>query len=381
MKKSREIVGLPVVDLLAGSSVGRVHSLIIDPQTRHVAALEVGERTLLKTNIELIPFSQLRNIGNDAITVISTETSSQSDKAATLENLAENQLSGTRVVTVDGTFAGTVEDFSFSPTDGKLAELFIIQEKPRSHLACPVTVVETFGRDFIVVNENYQTAVRKIIPPHPNNTPQHLVQTLESKAIDFALGREVRQEVLGENGDLIIRQGEAVTAENIALAREKNRLPQLLFAAGVGELLDGLDFTREKLDAGSKKIMDAWQNLRGRSQVWLSRKLDDDLGSTTTELRDLWQQVQGKLSQSGRELEDATRKQVRSYVLGKTLANPVYDPEGTLLGGRGDLVTEEMRSKAETAGRLPQLFLSATTGDVQNVLEPIKKQIRNMLRE
>ena len=207
------------------------------------------------------------------------------------------------------------------------------------------------------------------------------MQTLESKAVDFALGRQVRQEVLDEAGSPIVRKGDTVTPEAVALAREKNRLPQLLFAAGVGELLDGLDFTREKLDAGSKKIMEAWQNLRGRSQVWLSRKLDDDLGSTTTELRDLWQQVQSRLSQGGRDLENATREQVHSYVLGKKLAQPVFDQEGTLLGGRGDPVTEEMYTKAETAGRLPQLFLAAAAGDVQSVLTPIVKQIRNILGE
>jgi hypothetical protein len=40
-----------------------------------------------------------------------------------------------------------------------------------------------------------------------------------------------------------------------------------------------------------------------------------------------------------------------------------------------------MYTKAETAGRLPQLFLAAAAGDVQSVLTPIVKQIRNILGE
>ena len=376
MKKSRDIIGLPVVDVCAGISLGRAASLIINPQQRRVEALEVEERTLLKANSQLIPFNQIRSIGSDAITVLNREVSQLWDETAAHNNLRQSKLPGTKVITADGNLVGTVEDFSFYPTDGALTEFFIMQEKQRSLLVCPVTVIETIGSDFIVVSENYLTEAQPA-----NISPHNLVQTLESKAVDFALGRQVRQEVLDEAGSPIVRKGDTVTPEAVALAREKNRLPQLLFAAGVGELLDGLDFTREKLDAGSKKIMEAWQNLRGRSQVWLSRKLDDDLGSTTTELRDLWQQVQSRLSQGGRDLENATRDQVHSYVLGKKLAQPVFDQEGTLLGGRGDPVTEEMYTKAETAGRLPQLFLAAAAGDVQSVLTPIVKQIRNILGE
>ncbi|MGI6659153.1 MAG: PRC-barrel domain-containing protein [Dethiobacteraceae bacterium] len=376
MKKSRDIIGLPVVDVCAGISLGRAASLIINPQQRRVEALEVEERTLLKANSQLIPFNQIRSIGSDAITVLNREVSQLWDETAAHNNLRQSKLPGTKVITADGNLVGTVEDFSFYPTDGALTEFFIMQEKQRSLLVCPVTVIETIGSDFIVVSENYLTEAQPA-----NISPHNLVQTLESKAVDFALGRQVRQEVLDEAGSPIVRKGDTVTPEAVALAREKNRLPQLLFAAGVGELLDGLDFTREKLDAGSKKIMEAWQNLRGRSQVWLSRKLDDDLGSTTTELRDLWQQVQSRLSQGGRDLENATREQVHSYVLGKKLAQPVFDQEGTLLGGRGDPVTEEMYTKAETAGRLPQLFLAAAAGDVQSVLTPIVKQIRNILGE
>ena len=55
MKKSRDIIGLPVVDVCAGISLGRAASLIINPQQRRVEALEVEERTLLKANSQLIP--------------------------------------------------------------------------------------------------------------------------------------------------------------------------------------------------------------------------------------------------------------------------------------------------------------------------------------
>lgn len=72
---------------------------------------------------------------------------------------------------------------------------------------------------------------------------------------------------------------------------------------------------------------------------------------------------------------------MHGYVLGKTLSQPVYEQDGILIGGRGDLVTEQMRDSAEAAGRLPQLFLSAMAGEVQAALEPIKKQLKDILNK
>lgn len=380
MKKSREIVGLPVIELEEGYALGRVIDLLINPIKRHVEALEVGERTLIKTKTETIPFTQLYSIGKDAVTVSAANSTPKNQNTPENIMFSENLLN-TQVATVDGKFIGSMEEFSFNPADGTLQEVFITTEKPYQQLALPITAIKTFGRDFIIVSEDYTVHARQVEQTANNLTAHSFVRSLESKAIDFALGREVKQDVLDDNGNFIIQKGEKVTNDTIAIARNEGRLPQLLFAAGVGELLEGIDFTREKLDTGSKKLMDAWHKFRGRSQDWLNRKLDEDMNGTTAELRELWLQTHSKLIQGSREIEDITRDKIRAYVLGKKMANPVYDQDGALLGGRGDVVTEEIIEKAEVAGRLPQLFLSATASEVQRALNPIISQIRTILGE
>ncbi|NLZ39086.1 MAG: hypothetical protein GX893_05700 [Firmicutes bacterium] len=380
MRKSREIIGLPVIDLQEGSSLGRVVGLLINPVKRQVEALEVGERNLLNTKTKTLPFTWLYSIGNDAVTV--TTADSMQGTQNTPENIIPSEsLLKTQVVTVDGSFIGSIKEFSFNPEDGTLQEIFLVAEKSHLQLALPVTAVKTFGRDFLLVNEDYSANTRQVEQTTNNFNAHSFVKSLESKAVDFALGREVKQDVIDDEGNFIIQKGEKVTNKTIANARSKGRLPQLLFAAGVGELLEGIDFTREKLDAGNKKLMEAWHKFRGRSQEWLNRKLDDDMNETTAELRELWLQIHEKLIQGGREIEDATRERIRSYVLGKKMANPVFDQDGALLGGRGDLVTEELINKAEAVGRLPQLFLSVSTGEVQRTIRPLIGQIRAILGE
>jgi uncharacterized protein YrrD len=381
MKKSRDVVGLPVIDLAEGKSLGRVHSLIVNPATRRVEAMEVGERTLLKTKTEVIPFGKLRSIGNDAVTLLDFQAEESPEAPPEMEALLERKLIGSRLVTEDGSLAGTIEDFSFNVADGALVELFVTGEKTKTYLALPLDTIHSFGRDFIIIREDYLSAAREIDTASAERSGRQIVHTLEVKAIEFSLGREAGQDVLDDNGEPIIRKGEKVTSEIIDLARQKNRLTQLLIAAGVGELLEGVDFTREKLDAGSKRLLDAWQNLRGRSHEWLSKRLEDDRPSPTGELRELWYQLQGRLAQGSREIEDSTRAKIREYVVGKKLAHPVYNKEGSLIGARGDVVTTEMRDSTEAAERLPQLFLSAAAGDVQMALDPIKQQIKDVLGE
>ncbi|MDW7650692.1 MAG: PRC-barrel domain-containing protein [Bacillota bacterium] len=381
MKKSREVMGLPVVDLSEGKSLGRVYNLVVNPAARRVEALEVGERTLLKAKTQLVPFAKLRSIGSDAVTITDNAAIDDADEHPELASFLERKLVGSRIVTVDGTSAGIVSDFSFDPANGILADLFLSTGQGRTQLMLPVSSVENFGRDFIIIKEDYLAEARETDAPPVPPSGQQIAHSLEVKAIEFAIGREAGQDVLDGKGEPVVRKGQTVTTEIIDLAREKNRLTQVLIAAGVGELLEGIDFTREKLDAGSKRLIDAWHTLRGRSHEWLSRRLDDDRPSPTGELRELWYQLQGKLEQGGRELEEQTMQSMRNYVVGKTLAHPVYSREGTLLAGRGDIVTEMVRDNAEEAGRLQQLFLSAAAADVQMALDPIKKQIKDILGE
>ncbi len=377
MKRSREVIGLPVVELREGKSLGRVHGLLVNPAGRRVAALEVGERTLLKTKCELVTYDLIRSIGPDAVTLHSFTAGAE--PCETTPDLADKKLAGSRVVTTDGTLAGAVEDFIFNEASGAIAELVITMEKTKHSLLLPVEVVENFGKDFIIVREDFREKAKEVSPGE--RPAKQLVQSLEQKIIELALEREAGQDVTDEQGGLVIRKGDKVSPEVIDRARETNRLAHVLIAAGLGEVLEGLDFTREKLDAGSKKLLEALQHLR-ESPLWpLARRTGEDRQGPTGELRDLWHELQGKIARGGRELEDTTRDKIRQYVLNKALAYHVYDNQGTVLAAKGEQITSETVARAEEAGRLTHLFLAATAGEVEQALSPVKSKIKEILRE
>ncbi len=49
----------------------------------------------------------------------------------------------------------------------------------------------------------------------------------------------------------------------------------MLFAAGVGELLEGIDITLEKVDAGSKRLMEAWRMFREQRREQKHRQVQE----------------------------------------------------------------------------------------------------------
>jgi len=65
------------------------------------------------------------------------------------------KLLGKRLVTSDGTLVGTVIDFSFSTGNGELIHLYLILQNTWEYLELPVTLVDDFGDDTIVVSGNY----------------------------------------------------------------------------------------------------------------------------------------------------------------------------------------------------------------------------------
>ena len=154
MKKRREVINLPVIDLNQGKMLGRVVELAVNTENRKIEALEIGERALLKTKTVLLPFNLIHSIGSDAVTV-SLNNDTAADSQAESKPETGRRLTDMKVITVDGTLLGSVADYSFSLNDASLADLYIYMDKPRNQLVIPVETVENFGQDFIIVRGKY----------------------------------------------------------------------------------------------------------------------------------------------------------------------------------------------------------------------------------
>ena len=125
MRCTREIIGLPILDLNNGDQVGWVKDVIFDQNKDVVAGIILEGGHLFKSN-KGIPRQALVSVGKDAITVSNTSLKE-------IVGLKWSQKVGNQVYTQGGDTRGTIEDIflddaaeqivGFEISDGLFADL------------------------------------------------------------------------------------------------------------------------------------------------------------------------------------------------------------------------------------------------------------------
>lgn len=147
MRRAREIVGLPVLDIRSGNQVGWVQDMVFDAQEDQVLGLILEGGHFFQSD-KGIPRNSIVSIGKDALTVDGTELQS-------LKGVKWSEKLGNQVYTQGGEAKGTIEDVflddsteritGFEISDGLFADLFV----GRSSVSEQQVVVD--GTDVLIV--------------------------------------------------------------------------------------------------------------------------------------------------------------------------------------------------------------------------------------
>ena len=117
MKKSTEILGLPIISITEGFELGISKTLIVDANAGAVAAITIEDEDWYR-GVKLLPYSSVIAIGRDAVTVTSSENILTLDEASDFEAMldANIRVIGTKAITKTGTI------------NGKVSEIFIAED-------------------------------------------------------------------------------------------------------------------------------------------------------------------------------------------------------------------------------------------------------------
>lgn len=159
MRKSKQIVGMPVFSLEDGQQTGTVKDLVINPQRKQVIALAIAQKGWLK-ELKYIPYGKIRSIGEDAITVDRGTTLEKGASLPEIVKLVQEKIevTGNKLITENGTILGLVDDYLIDLLTGEIVGLefgdnFINSIiKGRAYL--DITHVRTIGKEVIVCNED-----------------------------------------------------------------------------------------------------------------------------------------------------------------------------------------------------------------------------------
>lgn len=159
MKKTQEIIGLPVVSISEAMEVGKVESIIVnaDNGTTDYFVINSGYKYL---NTRIIAAESVVGIGEFALTIENSSAIYDITTDALAVELIQKdiQVKETTVVTRNGRLVGKTGDY-YVDEDGfsKIAGLeFISNASPDKVLFIPGESVVTYGREFIIVSEEIE---------------------------------------------------------------------------------------------------------------------------------------------------------------------------------------------------------------------------------
>lgn len=154
MVRWEHMKGLPVVSLAEGKEVGKVDSLVIDPDTRSVVWIRIHAGGLMGER-RLVPVSQVHAIGEHAVTIERESDAQLQAEVPGADELvkAKRPVLGNKVLTETGQHLGEVRDIEIDPANFALTSLYVTPSMEIFGRAfhIPADKIRTIGHDAIVV--------------------------------------------------------------------------------------------------------------------------------------------------------------------------------------------------------------------------------------
>ncbi|KGX93474.1 photosystem reaction center subunit H [Pontibacillus halophilus JSM 076056 = DSM 19796] len=228
MKKSREIVELPIINITDGEEMGTVKSLIINPEKGTVDFLVIQHEEW-EVSVKAIPFKKVVGVGEYAVTVDNESAIIDLNEIPIANNLMNKKVKiiGTRVMTRKGQLLGQIDEYYVNDDNGNI-EAIHLDMKDHTEMVHRDAVV-TYGEKMIIVNENienyYITEEEEPTAPVLQEVPSVLNQEeeqaseqlndLQKKQLELLEGKKVVKDITNQNGEQIIQAGTILSQDEI----------------------------------------------------------------------------------------------------------------------------------------------------------------------
>lgn len=265
MKKSVDIIGLPVISIVEGKEVGTVKRVVIDAAQGSVVALVVDDTPKWYLGARLLPIQSVAGIGEYAVTVETTNNILTIADIPGMEALLEADIRviGTKVVTKSGCIQGKVTEIAIGD-DGRIATCEI-EETDGQIVEIPAERVITFGKEMLVIaeggdkpNSTVRSAAAvsagKPQAEETKSTVQHAfagetgqveksssepeksesqpaaddsVKKFDDRHRKYLLGKKASHRIVTDNGIVIVEQGDEITEEVLQRAKLAGKFVEL----------------------------------------------------------------------------------------------------------------------------------------------------------
>ncbi len=264
MKKSTDILGLPVISIMEGKELGNVKGLVINPNGGIVTAL-VRDEIKWYLEAKLLPFSAITGVGEYAVTIEDSSSVASITTAPEFEKLLSDDIKviGTKVLTKSGRIQGKVTEILID--DAGQITACEIEDVSGQSAEIPAQRILTYGKDVLIIKETtdeqqpvaaatlVQSSVQPIAEPEPvaavpaapaadaapaiaevpapaaatNDGNADAARKFDDKHRKYLLGKKANRRIETDNGMVIIDQGGELTEEVLQKAKLAGKFVEL----------------------------------------------------------------------------------------------------------------------------------------------------------
>ncbi|WP_328589533.1 PRC-barrel domain-containing protein [Priestia abyssalis] len=157
MKKSIEVIKLPIISIAAGDQLGQVNSLVINPEKFSVDFLTIQQEDW-QVSVKAIPFKKVIGVGEYAVTVENESAVIDLNEIPIANQLLNKKVGiiGSKVMTRKGELLGEILEYYLNDDNGELMGLSI--KSGQKDVILPIGSVITLGKEMVIVNEHAKEA-------------------------------------------------------------------------------------------------------------------------------------------------------------------------------------------------------------------------------
>jgi uncharacterized protein YrrD len=384
MRKGKSLLGLKVISEVDGTDMGSVKDLIFDHDSNQVLALLMSDKDLFGLiDAQIIPWEHIAHVGPDAITVTNSNSRINAGSDARVKSVMDRDtaLSGTYIYSTEGQYLGTLADTYLNEETGhiegyEISGGFVSDTMtgkrflPSDHdlqVGKDVALVDPVAADALEtqkqnepgglsgaaqtasgkVGDAYESARESVTDAYSN-----IASASVEKQKEYVIGKtaahdvvlpaenletpnELREQVPGAApsdvtssgevvaGEVLVREGETITAQQADRAADAGVLGHLVTAAVGG-------VAGEAVEAGKEKVS----------------------GAAATG------------SQHAGNAGASLQEKAEAAAIGKTAAREVRAEDGTTLVAEGQTVTQAILDNARLHGKEKEVLAVAGLGAV-----------------
>lgn len=305
MKKSVEIIGLPVISITEGRELGMSKSLLIDAPNGSVAAITIEDEDWYR-GVKLLPYSSVIAIGEDAVTITNSENILTLEDAGDYEAMmdANIKIIGTKAITKSGTIQGKVVEI-YIGDNGKI-EKCEIEGRDGSLSEIVSEQISIFGKQVTVIDSDFEKKTE-------------IIASVETPAVAApkteAPKAEIKEAPKAETPKAEVKEAPKTEAPKIEVKEApKTETPK----AETPKAEAPKPQVKEAPKAEAPKAVDA----------------------------------------AAQMADKATEERHRRFLLGKTVTKDIVSATGVVLAKTGDVVTEEILQKVKMANMFIDLSMN-----------------------